>query len=261
MLVCVGCEFNLKSLSWSGRGSLIEISRYDRLESRYLTTSDYSALQQMNSEYPMETRTLLEDVLQVGEVNDPEINTKFLNFFQDSILQDMISDVESEYANMDDLNQGFNSAFTILKKYLPEMPIPTIYAQIGALDQSIVVGEHAIGISLDKYMGEKYPLYQKFYPDDQKKQMTRDYIIPDALSFYLISLYPMHNFESNTETARDIYVSRIQWLANTASGRTVFKNQYVKQIEKAMKEGKVDIETMLISDDYTSAVPKNSVIK
>ena len=53
----------------------VEVKRYDRLQARYLTTGDFSALQQMNTNYPMETRTLVEDVLQLGEVNDPEINT------------------------------------------------------------------------------------------------------------------------------------------------------------------------------------------
>ena len=40
-------------------GNIVEIERYDRLEYRYLTTGDFSALQQMNTEYPMETRTLI----------------------------------------------------------------------------------------------------------------------------------------------------------------------------------------------------------
>ena len=36
---------------------LVKVERYDRLEYRYLTTADYSALQEMNTEYHMETRT------------------------------------------------------------------------------------------------------------------------------------------------------------------------------------------------------------
>lgn len=40
----------------------MKVERYDRLESRYVITGDFSALQQMNTEYPIETRTLVEDV-------------------------------------------------------------------------------------------------------------------------------------------------------------------------------------------------------
>ena len=70
------------------------VERYDRVQSLYLTTGDFSALQQMNTVYPMQTRTLIEDVLRIGKVNDPEINTKFLRFYQDSTLQSLISEAE-----------------------------------------------------------------------------------------------------------------------------------------------------------------------
>ena len=71
VFVSTACELKLKQFGEDSQTTLIEIQRYDRLESRYLTTGDFSALQQMNIEYPMETRTLIEDVLQLGEVNDP----------------------------------------------------------------------------------------------------------------------------------------------------------------------------------------------
>ena len=51
MLVCIGCEWRL-----SGSGSESEpevvVERYDRIQSLYLTTGDFSALQQMNTCYP-----------------------------------------------------------------------------------------------------------------------------------------------------------------------------------------------------------------
>ena len=73
VFVSTACELKLKQFGEDSQTTLVEIQRYDRLESRYLTTGDFSALQQMNIEYPMETRTLIEDVLQLGEVNDPGI--------------------------------------------------------------------------------------------------------------------------------------------------------------------------------------------
>ena len=77
-----------------------------------------------------------------------------LKFYQDTILQSIIADVEAEYADIDDLNTGFSHAFTRLKKAFPDIRVPRIYTQISALDQSVVVGNGMIGISLDKYLGE-----------------------------------------------------------------------------------------------------------
>lgn len=78
ILASTACELKLKQFGEDSQESLVEVQRYDRLQSRYLTTGDFSALQQMNIEYSMETRTLIEDVLRIGEVNDPQINSKFL---------------------------------------------------------------------------------------------------------------------------------------------------------------------------------------
>ena len=153
------CELRLKPNDDTDEAMRIEVKRYDRLQSRYLTTGDFSALQQMNIDYPIETRTLVEKMLRLGEVSDQDISTRFLRFYQDSTLQSLVSDAEAKYANMDDLNHQFRDAFDRLETMLPNIPMPKIYAQIGALDQSIVVGEHSVGISLDKYMGSDYPLY------------------------------------------------------------------------------------------------------
>ena len=81
LVTCVGCQFKLSSDDENDKSQLLELDRYDRLEYRYLTTGDFSALQQMNTEYPIETRTLIEDVVKIGETTDPDINSKFLKFY------------------------------------------------------------------------------------------------------------------------------------------------------------------------------------
>ena len=110
-IALTSCHIKLTPEEEGVNGNIVEIERYDRLEYRYLTTGDFSALQQMNTEYPMETRTLIEDVVQLGNATDPDINTKFLKFYQDTTLQALIASVESEYANVDDLNEQLSAAF------------------------------------------------------------------------------------------------------------------------------------------------------
>ena len=111
----------------------------------------------MNTIYPTQTRTLIEDVIRIGKVDDPEINTKFLHFYQDSTLQSLINEVEQQYANMTDINDELSEAFDNLKTLFPNLEIPQIYTQIGSLDQSLVVGNNSIGICLDKYLGADCP--------------------------------------------------------------------------------------------------------
>ena len=84
------------------------------------------------------------------------INTKLLNFYQDTILQTIIAETDMQYANMNDINTQLSDAFKKLQKICPEIKIPTLYTQISALNQSIVIGDNTIGISLDKYLGKDF---------------------------------------------------------------------------------------------------------
>ena len=160
MMFCVGCEWQLKPNGAEDEVQ-VTIQRYDRIESLYLTTGDYSALQQMNANYPMQTRMLIENVLRIGKVDDADINTRMLKFFKDSTLQRMLVDVGRQYGDMDDVNEELSEAFGRLKEEMPGVEIPQCYAQVGSFDQSIIVGYNTLGISLDKYLGSEYPFYQQ----------------------------------------------------------------------------------------------------
>ena len=253
IVILSACEFNLKPNEEEDSTTRLQVERYDRLESRYLTTGDFSALQQMNTTYPMQTRTLIEDMLQLGEVNDPEINSKFLNFYQDTTLQTVIADVQTQYADMDDINKQFDDAFNALKTWIPELNEPLIYSQIGALNQSIVVGDNLIGISLDKYLGSDYPIYKRFdYSPAQLESMKRSYIVPDCLCFYLLSHYPLNNFDQRSQDEKDLHMGKVMWVVNQAMGEQSFKTAFTKRVEKYMKKHpNMTVKQLLENNDYS----------
>ena len=231
LFVCLGCERQFSSPEEDGQ---VTVERYDRIQSLYLTTGDFSALQQMNTVYPMQTRTLIEDVIRIGKVDDQQINTKFLRFYQDSILQSLIAEAEQQYANMDD---------------------PKVYAQIGSLDQSIIVGNNTIGICLDKYLGKNYSLYQKpeyGYTAEQQKMMDRKYMVPDCIGFYLLSLYPVPSDKVLNQEDRDMHIGKILWAVNKAVGEPMFESEYIEMVDKYMTQNKnATIDQMLRNNAYS----------
>lgn len=253
LLCCISCEWQFKFSDEENRQIVVE--RYDRVQSLYLTTGDFSALQQMNTVYPMQTRTLIEDVLRIGKVNDPLINTKFLRFYQDSTLQSLISEAEQQYANMDDINQDLTTAFDYLQENIPGMEMPEVYAQIGSLDQSVIVGNNSIGICLDKYLGGNHPLYQNptyGYTDEQLRMMNRNYIVPDCVGFYLLSLYPMPLDRPLSQLERDIHIGKIQWVVNKAMGKEVFHTLYTSMADCYMTKNKhLTVGQMLGNNNYS----------
>ncbi len=251
-LALSGCDFMGTTDKVYDAIDSIEIVRYDRVEARYLTTGDFAALQEMNTVYPKQTRALIEDLLNLGTVNNVNINKNMLEYFQDSTLQNIIYTAESEFADMRDLDKGLKSAFRNLKKEIPNADIPTFYAQLGSLDQSIVVDDNAIGISLDKYLGKNYPAYLRFYDESQRKTMSREYIVPDCMLFYLVSKYGMHNCFGVSQHDRDVNMGIIMYVTNKMVCRKAFDNALVNRVCKYMKKHpEMSIRNILETADYS----------
>lgn len=240
MTVCIGCQWHLRPSEEAEEG-LVVIERFDRSERLYLSTGDFAALQQMKTSYPVQTRTLIEDVLKLGQVDEPDINTRFLVFFQDSTLQALMSDVDLQYTDVDDLDMQLTQSFSRLSKMLPGIQLPHVYTQIGSLDQSIVVGDGQLGISLDKYLGSDYPLYLRFgYNEEQRAMMTRQYIVPDCLGFYLLSLFPSPDGDEHG------HIAKIQYVVNQALGCQFFTHPPVISVERYMRQHpRTSIEDLL----------------
>ena len=230
------CEYRLKPFDEDGSVGSVVIERFDRVESRYLTTGDFSALQQMSTEYAQPMRLLIEDMLLLGNVQDQETNSRLLSLYQDSLLQQIIVDVEEQYATTDDLDRQLSKAFARLKEFQPDVTLPVVYAQVGALKQSIIVDEDLIGISLDKYLGSDYPPYAVFFDEQQRVSMSREYIVPDCMVFYLISRYPLTDFEARTVEERECHLGRIMYVANQLLGERFFTTDAVAAAEKLAKK-------------------------
>ena len=238
LFFCVGCEWQLKPNTADVEDETIIIDRYDRIESQYLSTGDFAALQQMNTTYPRQTRMLIEDMLRIGKVDDPDINVKFLRFFQDSTLQALLVDVQKKFADLDDISEELTDAFLRLKEELPGVEIPNVYTQVGSFDQSVVVDNHSLGISLDKYLGSDYPFYQRNYTEQQRSMMVRQMIVPDCLAFYILSMYPMPRDLALTQEGRDLHMGKIQWVVNHVMKRNIFNSVHVATVDHLMAQHK-----------------------
>ena len=244
LIVCMGCQWQMRPIDEENSASTF-IVRYDQLERRYLTTGDFSSLQQLQTSYPRETRTLIEDVLRLGRVDDVDINQRFLTFFQDSTLQTLLDDVDSQYGDMSDVDSQLHQAFDRLHRLLPNASVPHVYTQIGSLDQSIIVSDSMLGISLDKYLGADHPVYLRYgYSEEQRQSMTRDFIVPDCIGFYLLSLYPQP--EEATPEQRRRHIAKIQYVVNQVLGHPVFTHDAVVQVADSLKgRGTFDIDSLL----------------
>ncbi|MBR0272680.1 MAG: gliding motility protein GldB [Bacteroidaceae bacterium] len=172
---------------WMHRGqdeNTVVLDRYDRVLDEYVSLGSYTALHRMNTQYPMQTKLLIEDVLKLGVVNEPDVEQRLRHYYLDSTVQVLLDEVHRQYNDMSDIEADLNRAFEELRKEDPSIKTPHIYTQVSCLNQSIIVSDTLIGISLDKYLGEDFPLYAEYYTAEQRAQMTRDAIVRDAINAY-----------------------------------------------------------------------------
>lgn len=190
LLVCVvACRFD-HTLLKDSREESFRIVRYDQLVDDYVATGNIVIWQRMNMEYARETRALIERVLRLGSTDTEGIEDSLRLFYTDPTLVQLRMDVARRFADLSAYEADLDQAFDRLQEEMPDFVRPRVYAQISAFNQSIVVGDSLLGISLDKYLGADYPAYQKYFYENQRASMEAARIVQDCLLFYLHRQYP-----------------------------------------------------------------------
>lgn len=212
LLLLSSCQWHFNSWFSDEAGQEGKIFRYDRIVDEFVSLNSFAALQRMNTEYPQATRLLIEDVLEIGHVQDNHIEQRLREFYLDSTMQVLFEAVHQEFGDLHPEEVELGKAFRKLKKIDPEFRIPHLYSQISGLNQSIVVGDSVLGISLDKYLGENFPLYKKYYYACQRRQFKRDRIVPDVLYYYLSSEYPLPPARNHTFLDFMVDYGKLTWI-------------------------------------------------
>ncbi len=196
----------------ASQSSGVLITRIDKLETDFILNESSVAMQEMAIGYPEETKILIEDVLRIGSVKDLEVESKLKDYFvKDSMRYQLVKDVAAKYDNLGVLGKNLKKAFNNLQKEMPGMHVPQFYAQISGFNQSIVVGDSILGISLDKYMGTDYKPYKKIYYQHQIEQMRPSHIVGDCLYFWLESKQPLALSGEMRLLDLMVYLGKINW--------------------------------------------------
>lgn len=217
-VLLTACWFSVGDLNSQGENGEISVIRYDRLQSEYAHFNSVSALQKMNTTYGRSTQILVEEILAIGSVSDGNVNEKIKVFYSDSTLLQLMDDVEAKFEDLSNIEEELTKGFKWLQKELPSLVIPTVYSQVSALNESIVVADSLLGISLDKYMGEDYPLYNRFYYDYQCRSMRPDRIVPDCFVFYIVGGYQLPPLTDWTLLERILRQGQIYYAVQQALG-------------------------------------------
>jgi hypothetical protein len=120
--------------------------------------------------------------------------------------------VDSVFPDTNAIEKEILLAFRYYKYHFPDKEVPHIYTCISGFNQSIIIDENILGISLDKYLGQDCELYKRLALHEYKRSnMYPGKIGTDAMQGWITSEMDIgddkHNLIDNM-----IYHGKIMYL-------------------------------------------------
>lgn len=121
-------------------------------------------------------------VINIGNVDDPSWSDNLIRFCTDRLNNEVYTSTIQKFPSVAEIEKGLTDAFKHYLYYFPEKEIPGVYTCISGFNNSIIVGDSALGIGLDRYLGSDC----KYYPElqlykYQVAKMNPWNIVPDCM--------------------------------------------------------------------------------
>ena len=129
-------------------------------------------------------------MIAIGGTEQPNFPELLYSFVSDSLIQKLELNVGQKIDTIQ-LRKELETAFKHYKYYFPEKEIPVVYTCISGFNQSVVISEKLIGVSLDKYMGVESPFYEQLgLPVYKRKNMHPAKMLPDMMQAWSDAEWP-----------------------------------------------------------------------
>lgn len=194
------CKRNRLNVNISDIKSEAEIIRFDKelfkVEPRSVNFK--AEINQLRENYPGFFDLFTLHMIQVGSIEDSMFTSEMNRFLTDSMIIEVHNQAEAEFSKFSSLEKEIIRAFKYYQYYFPEKEIPKIYTCISGFNQSVVVAQGMIGVSLDKYLGSESEYYDMLALAQYKKQkMYKERIPVDLMYAWAKSEFIKSNKETN----------------------------------------------------------------
>lgn len=133
-------------------------------------------------------------MIQIGGPESPDYLSQFQSFLNDTLILELKNQVDMVFPK-EELADELTDAFRHYRYYFPERLVPDIYTCVSGFNQSVVLADSLIGISLDKYLGADCAYYPRLgIPQYKVRNMHPKKVVPDVMYAWAMSEWP---FEKN----------------------------------------------------------------
>jgi hypothetical protein len=129
-------------------------------------------------------------MIAIGGAEQPNFPELLYSFVSDTLIRKLETNVAQKVDTVQ-LRNELETAFKHYKYYFSQKELPTVYTCISGFNQSVVIYEKLIGVSLDKYMGVGSPFYEQLgLPAYKRKNMYPGKMVSDMMQGWADAEWP-----------------------------------------------------------------------
>ena len=239
----------------------LSIHRFDEDLLQLLESKDSTRYTAFQDQYAQMLDVFGKAVLNQKNMEYSSFFKKLQQYFSEPTLRGLYHDAVKQYASVDKIEKELGYSFAVLKQYFPKMQVPVIYMHVSGLNQNVLVADSLLSLSVDKYLGEEYPLYQDFFYDFQKRKMSSKSIVSDFVSGWIMSEF-LYEGKENILLDRMIYEGKIMFLLTqclhevdetTLMGYTEKELQWCKEYEGEIWRMMIERKHLYTPDAQTTS--------
>jgi hypothetical protein len=193
----------------------LRIHRFDKELFRILSVDAPELNEPFTTEYASMLKALGLGVFKQQDTQTSAFRDRLINYYSEPTLYKLYEDALAAYDDVETIEAQLAQAFDYLHVAFPEMQIPAVYMHVSGFGQNLLVDDSLLSLSIDKYLGSDYPLYQDFFYAYQRQRMTPEHVAADYVTAWLLSEYP---FGGNDRVLleRMVYEGKIKYLVGRA---------------------------------------------
>ena len=206
VIVITSCGRNHYNVNLSGIDAQVEIKRLEEDIFTIEPSELEAAIPGLREEYGSFLQ-YFSYVINTGEVTSPTWHMYLNSFVTDKMNRDAYKSVMEKYPDIRNIEEGLREAFRHYLYYFPGRQIPHVYTCITGFNNSIIVADSLLGISLDKYLGSDCEYYQMLgIYNYQALKMGSQNILPDCMYAWAFTEW---NFEEMDYGSENVFANII----------------------------------------------------
>lgn len=202
-------------------------------------------------------------VINIGEPGTSEWAEKLVLFSGDRTNREVYSSVMEIFPTVNRLEEKLSSAWSHYLYHFPDSLVPEVFTCITGFNNSIIVGNDILGISLDRYLGSESKYYSMLgIYNYERRFMIPEKIPSDCMYAWASATWDGLQLQEETPTLLSSMIDEGKMLYFTKSMLPVeadtlifgFSGEQMKfclNNEKQMWEYLLEYDLLFISDDFT----------